>query len=234
VALQHLPVIFAIDRAGVVGEDGPTHHGVFDLTFLRMVPNLVIMAPADENELRHMLATALAREDGPSAIRYPRGSAVGVALTGDPEPLPLGKARSLRRGDDLALLAIGSMVAPASRAAELLARKGIEAEVVDMRFVKPLDEELLADIWTRHRLVLTVEEGALTGGFGSAVLEWAQAVPGHETTQVWRLGIPDRFQDQASRGELLSDLGLDAEGIARTAGEVWATPTARRDQRTAG
>jgi 1-deoxy-D-xylulose-5-phosphate synthase len=233
IALQDLPVVFAIDRAGVVGEDGPTHHGVFDLTYLRMVPGMVVMAPADEDELRHMLATALAREDGPSAIRYPRGTAVGVPLEGAPTPLPLGKARTLRRGDQLAILAVGSMVQPARKAAELLSRRGIEAELVDMRFVKPLDEELLADVWRRQRLVLTIEENALAGGFGAAVVEWAQDQAHGEGPAVLRLGIPDRFQDQAARAELLTDMGLDAEGIARSAAEALDRLDTRGAERSA-
>ncbi|HOX26334.1 MAG TPA: 1-deoxy-D-xylulose-5-phosphate synthase [Candidatus Krumholzibacteria bacterium] len=217
VALQKLPVIFAIDRAGLVGEDGPTHHGVFDLTFLRMVPGMVVMAPSDENELRRMLATALARDDGPTALRYPRGNAVGVPLDAELTPLAIGRARTLRTGDNLALLAIGSLVQPARKAADVLARQGIEAELVDMRFVKPLDDGLLADIWQRHRLVVTVEENVLAGGFGAAVLEWAQRHAAAENPHVVCLGIPDCFQDQASRNELLGMLGLDADGIARSA-----------------
>ncbi len=233
VALQKLPVVFAVDRAGLVGEDGPTHHGVFDLTYLRMVPDMVVMAPADEEELRRMLATALQRADGPSAIRYPRGTAVGVPLSAGIEPLPVGKARRLRDGDHLALLAIGSLVQPAVRAADLLARQGLEAEVVDMRFVKPLDEQVLADVWQRHRLVLTLEENVLAGGFGAAVLEWNHTLPLGEAPRVRCLGIPDAFQDQASRGELLADLGLHPEGIAAAAAAAWQGLVGRRSARTA-
>ncbi|MEZ4389385.1 MAG: 1-deoxy-D-xylulose-5-phosphate synthase [Candidatus Krumholzibacteriia bacterium] len=217
VALQKLPVVFAIDRAGVVGEDGPTHHGVFDLTFLRMVPGMVVMAPSDENELRRMLVTALRRDDGPSAIRYPRGAAQGVDMEAECLPLELGKARRLREGDGLAILAVGSEVYPALEAAAILERRGLAAEVVDMRFVKPLDHEVLADVWARHRLVLTVEENALAGGFGAAVLEWAHEQPVTEAPRVVRLGIPDRFQDQAARSDLLAAAGLDAAGIAAAA-----------------
>ncbi|MDY0110591.1 MAG: 1-deoxy-D-xylulose-5-phosphate synthase [Candidatus Krumholzibacteria bacterium] len=230
VALQQLPVVFAVDRAGVVGEDGPTHHGVFDLTFLRMVPGMVIMAPADEQELRCMLATAVAREDGPTAVRYPRGQAVGVPLTEPIAPVPIGKARRLRDGDQLALLAVGSLVYPSLRAAELLSRRGIEAEVVDMRFVKPLDGALLADIWRRHRLVVTVEENALAGGFGAAVLEWSQTQTAADPPHVINFGIPDLFQDQASRGDLLADLQLDADGIASRAAAAWQHLLERRNQ----
>lgn len=217
VALQKLPVVFAIDRAGVVGEDGPTHHGVFDLTFLRMVPGMVVMAPSDENELRRMLKTALLRDDGPSALRYPRGSAEGVPLDDPCEPIALGQARRLREGDALAILAVGSEVYPALEAAEKLALRGLSAEVVDMRFVKPLDTDLLADVWARHRLVITAEENVLAGGFGSAVLEWAQEHPRGDAPRVVRLGFGDQFQDQASRASLLAEAGLDAEGIAAAA-----------------
>jgi 1-deoxy-D-xylulose-5-phosphate synthase len=217
VALQKLPVVFAVDRAGVVGEDGPTHHGVFDLTYLRMVPGMVVMAPKDEDELRHMLATALAREDGPSALRYPRGSGLGVPMEGEAVPLPIGKAEPLAAGEDLCLLAIGSMVAPALEARERLARAGIGAEVVNMRFVKPLDEELLGAVCARHRLVLTIEENTVQGGFGAGVLEWLAAGRPGTRTRIVRLGIPDRFQEHAGRQELLAEMGLTGEAIARRA-----------------
>jgi 1-deoxy-D-xylulose-5-phosphate synthase len=213
VALQKLPVVFAVDRGGVVGEDGPTHHGVFDLTFLRMVPGMVVMAPRDEDQLRHMLATGLAREDGPSALRYPRGAGLGVDTSRPAEPLPIGKSETLRSGDDVCVLAVGAMVQPAVEAAEKLAAAGLAVEVVDMRFIKPLDEDLLASVWERHRHVVTVEENCLAGGFGSAVLEWA-ALRGPGGPRVENLGIPDRWQEHASRGQLLSAIGLDAEGIA--------------------
>lgn len=215
VALQHLPVVFAVDRGGVVGEDGPTHHGVFDLTFLRMVPGMVVMAPRDEDQLRHMLATALARQDGPSALRYPRGAGLGVALDGPPTPLPLGTAETLRDGDDVCVLAVGSLVQPAVEASESLAAAGLGVEVVDMRFVKPLDEDTLRSVWERHRLVITAEENALAGGFGAAVLEWASG-QGAGGPRVASVGIPDDFQEHAGRDELLAALGLDAAGLAAT------------------
>ncbi len=215
VALQKLPVVFAIDRAGVVGEDGPTHHGVFDLTFLRMVPNMVVMAPRDEDQLRHMLATGLARTDGPSSLRYPRGSGQGVVLEGDPTPIPLGKAETLAGGKDVAILAVGSMVHPALDAARNLAMAGVSAEVVDMRFIKPLDESLLTDIWSRFKRVVTVEENALAGGFGAAVLEWAASRNDSPGPRVLTLGIPDQFQEHASRNQLLESMGLTDEGISK-------------------
>lgn len=233
VALQHLPVVFAVDRAGLVGEDGPTHHGVFDLTFLRMVPEMVVMAPRDEDQLRRMMATALAREDGPSAIRYPRGSGLGVPCVGPASPLPIGTAEVLQTGDDLCLLAVGSMVEPARQAAAKLAVAGVAAEVVDMRFVKPLDTALLADVWRRHRVVFTIEENALAGGFGAGVLEWAAAHADPADARVICLGIPDAFQDQATRAELLAELGLDADGIHARALAAWQQRSARADARDA-
>ncbi|PJA75582.1 1-deoxy-D-xylulose-5-phosphate synthase [bacterium CG_4_9_14_3_um_filter_65_15] len=219
VALQKLPVVFAVDRAGLVGEDGPTHHGVFDLSFMRMIPGMMVMAPRDEDQLRHMLATGLARTDGPSAIRYPRGSGLGVELKGDPRPLDIGTAEVLRTGTDICLLAVGSMVHPALVAAESLAASGVQAEVVDMRFIKPLDLALLDRVWSTHTHVMTIEENSAAGGFGSAVLEWSAGREGSETPAVRILGIPDNFQEHATRPELLADLCLDAEGIAARAGE---------------
>ena len=154
VALQKLPVVFAVDRGGVVGEDGPTHHGVFDFTYLRMIPDMVVMAPRDEDQLRHMLATGLARDDGPSSIRYPRGPGLGTSLKGAPVPLPIGSSETLAEGGDLCILAVGSMVKESLDAAGILAKAGLAAEVVDMRFIKPLDEVLLGSVWNRHRLVV--------------------------------------------------------------------------------
>ncbi len=216
VALQKLPVTFAVDRGGLVGEDGPTHHGVFDYTFLRMVPNMVVMAPRDEDQLRHMLATGLARTDGPSSLRYPRGSGCGVDTSSEPTPIPLGKSETLAAGADICLLAVGSMVQPSLVAAEQLQAEGLGCEVVDMRFIKPLDSELLADVWQRHSLVVTLEENSIAGGFGAAVLEWAAAEGSAGGPQVKLCGIPDKFQEHASRDELLASLGLDAAGIATT------------------
>lgn len=215
VALQKLPVVFAIDRGGVVGEDGPTHHGVFDYTFMRMVPNMVVMAPRDEDQLRHMLATAMERTDGPSSLRYPRGCGPGASLAGKPAALPIGKSETLAKGKDVAILAVGSMVHPALEAGTLLAKTGITAEVVDMRFIKPLDEELLNAVWENFDKVVTVEENALAGGFGAAILEWAAAqgkVPG---PRVLNIGIPDEFQEHASRDQLLRDMGLSGDGISK-------------------
>ncbi|MCP4571281.1 MAG: 1-deoxy-D-xylulose-5-phosphate synthase [bacterium] len=212
VALQKLPVVFAVDRAGVVGEDGPTHHGVFDLTYLRMVPGMVVMAPRDENMLRRMMVTALDHEDGPVAVRYPRGTGFGVEMDADPAPLLLGTSETLLQGAQACVLAVGSMVQPAVEAARRLAGDGFGIEVVDMRFVKPLDEDALADVWSRHRLVLTCEENSVRGGFGASVLEWAAARDG-EGPQVEVVGIPDEFQEHATRTELLAGMGLDTDGL---------------------
>ncbi len=214
VALQKLPVVFAVDRGGVVGEDGPTHHGVFDLSYLRVVPELVIMAPKDEQELRRMLATAMAREDGPTALRYPRGAGLGVPLPAEVEPLEIGRAEWLRRGGDVCLLALGSMVAPAAAAAERLADAGVEAGVVNLRFVKPLDADALRTAFTDHEHVIVLEENARAGGLGGAVMEWAHANLDGPLTPVLSIGIPDGFVEHATRASLLEQLGLDAEAVA--------------------
>src|SRR3954447_24173498 len=172
VCLQRLPVTFAIDRAGFAGDDGRTHHGIFDLSYLRCVPNMVVMAPKDENELRHMLFTALRQIEGPVAIRYPRGSGIGVPIPASLHALPVGRGEILRTGSDLAILALGTMVMPAERAADLLAAEGISASVINARFVKPLDEKLILDLATRCGAIVTVEENVRAGGLGSAVLEF--------------------------------------------------------------
>jgi 1-deoxy-D-xylulose-5-phosphate synthase len=214
VALQELPVTFAIDRAGLVGADGPTHHGTLDLAYLRVVPNLVIAAPRDENELQHLLATGI--ESGrPFAIRFPRGGAIGCALDPDPKPLPIGKGELLRAGNDVALLALGKTVPAAVQAAESLADRGVSAAVVDARFVKPLDEALITAVARSTRRIVTIEDHALAGGFGSAVLELlADRVPG---TRVVRLGLPDRFIDHGDQDVQCSEAGIDSRAIAAAA-----------------
>jgi 1-deoxy-D-xylulose-5-phosphate synthase len=213
VALQHLHVVFALDRAGVVGADGPTHHGVFDLCYLRSVPGMVVMAPKDENELRDMLYTAVMYKEGPIALRYPRGNGLGVPLKPDFEALPIGKGETLRSGKDIAILAIGDMVAPSLQAAAALAHEGIECEVVNMRFVKPLDTALLGELCGRFRHILTVENNSIVGGFGGAVSEGVAATD-RNTVRVTLHGIPDRFVDHGSPAELADELGLDGPGIA--------------------
>ncbi|NOZ56252.1 MAG: 1-deoxy-D-xylulose-5-phosphate synthase [Calditrichaeota bacterium] len=219
VAIQRLPVIFALDRAGIVGDDGPTHQGVFDLTYMRHIPNMVVMAPKDEDELQDMLWTAVAYEKGPISVRYPRGTAVGVPRKSEPEILPIGKAEVLRSGKDVALVAIGSMVYPALDAADLLDQQGVSAEVVNARFAKPLDEELLLDLADRFKTIVTVEENALQGGFGSAVAEF-YVDRGYTGLRLVRLGVPDEFIEQGERKLLLHMLGLDGEGIAKRALEA--------------
>lgn len=212
IALQNLPVLFALDRAGLVGADGPTHHGAFDFSYLRCIPNMTIMAPADENECRQMLYTGLLN-DGPAAVRYPRGRGPGVAPHGPMTPLAIGRGECRREGRGLALLAFGSMVAPALEVGEALA-----ATVVNMRFVKPLDRALLREIAARHDALVTVEENVVAGGAGSAVAE-ALAADGLRPPLL-QLGLPDGFVGHGERDEQLSRVGLDAGGIRRRI-EAW-------------
>ncbi len=207
VALQRLPGLFAIDRAGLVGADGPTHAGNLDLSYLRCVPEMVIMAPADENECRRMLTTGF-HHPGPAAVRYPRGHGPGVAVEEDLTPLPIGRAQVRRRGRRIALLAFGSMVAPAEVAGERL-----DATVVNMRFVKPLDEALLAELAAEHECLVTVEENVVAGGAGSGVNEWMAAQP--HPLPILNLGLPDAFVPHGDPKGLLAELGLDAAGIER-------------------
>ena len=211
VCLQNLPVTLCLDRAGLVGEDGPTHHGVFDLSYLRQMPNMCVMAPKDEEELRHMLATAIAIE-GPAAVRYPRGAGLGVPLTDSLETLPVGKAEVLQEEGTIAFLAVGTMVEKAKEAAAILKEEGIEAAVVNMRFIKPLDTELLGEMARTKKLLITAEENVLAGGFGSAVAEYL-ADHGIEVPLL-RFGIPDRFIEQGTRRELLSLCGLQPDEMA--------------------
>lgn len=210
VALPKLDAVFAIDRAGIVGADGPTHHGVFDLVYARMVPNMRVLAPSNEAELVHGLHTALAM-GGPFAIRYPRGEAEGVPLPEVPEVLPEGKARMVREGDDVALLAFGRMVGYACKAAEALEQQGISVRVVDMRWVKPLDADAIREA-AGTKLVVTVEEGVIAGGAGEGVLGEMACMGLH--TPALNLGISDAFVTQGGVGQLLHEQGLDAEGIA--------------------
>jgi len=209
VCLQKLPVVLCLDRAGLVGEDGPTHHGVFDYSYLRMIPGMTVMAPADENELRHMLHTAI-RFNGPISIRYPRGNGVGVALDPEPKELPIGKGARLKDGTDVTILAIGNRVHPSLEAAQILEDKGISCGVVNMRFVKPLDVELLKECAAKTQRLVTVEDNVLQGGFGSAVLE--ALTPGR--AEVLRLGLPDAFVEHGAPPLLYDAVGLTAPKIA--------------------
>ncbi|MSR11646.1 MAG: 1-deoxy-D-xylulose-5-phosphate synthase [Gammaproteobacteria bacterium] len=205
VALQNLDVLFAIDRAGLVGEDGPTHAGSFDLSYLRCIPNMIVMTPSDENETRKLLNTGY-RHVGPTAVRYPRGKGPGVAIDLSLEPVTIGKAVSRRQGKSVAILAFGSMVAPAMQAAEIL-----NASVIDMRFVKPLDEDLIGDMAASHQLIVTIEENAVMGGAGSAVNEFLLQSNYH--IPVLNLGLPDRFLDQGKVPEMLAAVSLDRDHI---------------------
>ena len=220
ICIQRLPVVFAMDRAGFAGDDGRTHHGVFDFSYLRCLPNMVIMAPKNENELRHMLKTAVEYKVGPVAIRYPRGAGVGCDVSEPLHALPIGRSEVLRRGERVALVGVGSMVYPALSAADLLMNDGVEASVINARFVKPLDETLLLDLADSHDVVITIEENVIHGGFGSAVLELFAA---HDrAVPVRTLGVPDTFLEQASQSRLRELAGLSPKQICATAMEALA------------
>ncbi len=212
VCLQNAPVVFAIDRAGLVGQDGHTHHGIFDISYLRLMPNLVLMMPKDENELQHMLYTALKYERGPIAIRYPRGEGIGVPMDDELKELPIGKGEWLRDGTDAVIIGIGPIVYAALEAAQRLERDGFSVGVINARFVKPIDKELIADAAKHAGKIVTVEEHTLCGGFGSAVLEALNEL-GLSSVPVLRIGINDCFVEHGKVGELRTLLKLDADGI---------------------
>ncbi|WP_293837640.1 1-deoxy-D-xylulose-5-phosphate synthase [uncultured Phascolarctobacterium sp.] len=218
ICMQKLHVTMCLDRAGLVGDDGYTHHGVFDYAYLRSIPNMTIMAPKDENELRHMLKTALSF-NGPISVRYPRGSGVGVDITEPMQELPIGKAEVLREGKELCFWAIGSMVQSAVQAADKLKEQGIDAGVVNMRFAKPLDKELLIEHAKRYGKIVTLEEGVLAGGVGSEVLEILDDAGLLQQCAVLRLGIPDEFVTHGDKKLLFRDLGLDTDAIVQKAAE---------------
>jgi 1-deoxy-D-xylulose-5-phosphate synthase len=215
VCLQNLPVVFAMDRSGIVGEDGPTHHGLFDLSYLRSMPNMTVMAPKDENELQHMLKTAV-DHDGPAAVRYPRGNALGVKLDDELRSLEIGKGELLRPGKDLVIVAIGSTVQSAVEASERLESEGIEAAVINARFVKPLDRELIMTWAQKTGRVITVEENMLQGGFGSAVLEMFEE-ESFFPKALKRLGVCDFFVPHGSQAILRNLCGIDADAIESAA-----------------
>jgi 1-deoxy-D-xylulose-5-phosphate synthase len=215
VCLQNLHVVFALDRGGLVGADGPTHHGVFDFSYMRSMPNLVVMAPKDENELQHMLKTAVDYR-GPISLRYPRGEGWGVDLDSEMKNLEIGKAELLRDGTDLVIAAIGQPVIPALRAAQDLAPLGINAAVVNARFVKPLDKDLFRDLFTRIPRLISVEDHVTAGGFGSALVEML-ADEGLTGVEVRRLGVPDRFIPHGTQDELRKMCGFDKDAIAQAA-----------------
>lgn len=215
VCLQNLPVVFCVDRGGLVGEDGPTHHGPFDISFLRILPNMTVMAPGDENELRHMLFTAL-KQPGPVAIRYPRGMGTGIPLDSAFRELPVGKAQILREGNDLTILALGSMVVPSLAAAEALEEKGYQVEVINTRFVKPLDPELKTRALRTGR-VMVVEENSRLGGLGGAVLEYLNDAGILHKVIIRRLGLPDRFVEHGPIKVLRSLYRLDVNAVVKEA-----------------
>jgi 1-deoxy-D-xylulose-5-phosphate synthase len=217
-AIQKLHVVLAMDRGGLVGADGATHHGALDFSFLRCIPGMVIMAPKDEQELRNMLFTAVEYKHGPIALRYPRGHALGVPVSDGFQTLEIGKAETIRTGRDIALLAIGNMVPNALKAADLLRNEGIEAEVVNMRFVKPIDEELLKSLAQRINTFLTIEDNVIHAGFGSGVLE-ALSHCGISDVSVKVHGLPDEFIEHGSPSELHHMVKLDADGIAEVTKE---------------
>ena len=227
VALQELPVVFALDRAGLIGADGPTHHGALDIAYLRMIPNLVIAAPRDENELQHLLATAI--ESGrPFAIRFPRGAATGIEMDPDPKPLPIGRGTLLRDGRDVALVALGKTVPEIEKAAEQLEGRGISVAVIDARFVKPLDAALLENAARRCGLMITVEDHGVQGGFGSAVRELlGERVP---EARIVNLGLGDHFIQHGDVGDQWRQAGIDAESIVRRTLDGLGTPLPRGNE----
>lgn len=212
VCIQNLNVKFCLDRGGIAGGDGPTHHGLLDIAYLRGVPNIIVMAPKDEGEMRDMMLT-LVEHEGPAAMRYPRGNGVGASIDREPELLEIGKGEILRDGGEIAIVAYGSMVHPSLQAAENLSREGIETTVVNARFVKPLDAQLLLALARTKRLIVTVEEAYLAGGFGSAVLELLEENGLQDKVRVVRMGIPDRLVTHGDPKLLLAKYGLDTDGI---------------------
>jgi 1-deoxy-D-xylulose-5-phosphate synthase len=221
IALQNLPVRIMMDRGGFVGNDGPTHHGVFDHSYLRLIPGLVHMAPRDERDMRRMLLTALAYQDGPIAMRYPRGDTPVQDLVGALEPIPIGRGELVRAASQPGLLiaAVGSMVATALETADLLEAEGVPVSVVDARFIKPLDEKLLGEQISRAKVVLTMEENVLAGGFGESVL--ALMAQQGMSKPVRLLGAPDRFVSFGSQADQLRESGLSRSQVVETARELW-------------
>ena len=214
VAIQNLDVTFGIDRAGLVGEDGPTHAGAFDLSFMRCIPNMIIAAPSDENECRQLLCSAYQFE-GPAAVRYPRGAGTGVAIVEQLTPLAIGKAHTVHTGTGIAILCFGTLLASARQVAQAL-----NATLVDMRWVKPLDEDLIKEVATKHQLIVTLEENTVAGGAGSAVSEFLcrQSI----TVPLLQLGIPDRYIEHAKQAEMLAAAGLDAASIKARIDTRWS------------
>jgi 1-deoxy-D-xylulose-5-phosphate synthase len=212
VALQKLHVVFVLDRAGLVGADGPTHHGTFDLTYLRLIPGIVIMAPKDEAELRNMLYTATINRQGPFAIRYPRGSALGVEIKDGFDAIEIGQSELIKEGKDVALLAVGNMVEYAKKASLLLNEFNIDCEIINMRYIKPLDINRLDDIANRFNKIVTLEENSIVGGFGSGVIEYFSEM--NYKNDILRIGLPDKFIDHGTQEELHNLIGIDPKGIS--------------------
>jgi 1-deoxy-D-xylulose-5-phosphate synthase len=218
VAIMDLPVVFALDRGGIAGADGPTHHGIYDMAYLRIFPNMICMAPKDENELQHMLKTAF--ETGhPTSLRYPRGNGAGVKMDAELQSLPIGKGEVLREGDAATIFAIGNEVWPAMEAAEMLAKEDINVTVINARFIKPLDDELISKYCQPYSLVITVEEGSLAGGFGSAIMERCEQL-GLRDVRFHRIGIPDEYVHHGTQDVLRAQYDLHGEGIARRVREL--------------
>lgn len=214
VALQKLPVVFIMDRGGLVGEDGPTHHGSFDLSYLRMIPNFVLMAPKDENELRDMLWTALQYREGPIGFRYPRGESLGLPLRPGFKKISIGQSEVINEGRDIAILAVGDMVVSATKLSEVLEQKDISSRVVNARFIKPIDREMIKEVVENFSVVVTMENNTIVGGFGSGVAEVLAEMDIKEVT-FHRFGLPDRFVPHGSRYKLMLDLELDIESLSR-------------------
>ncbi|MEQ1606834.1 MAG: 1-deoxy-D-xylulose-5-phosphate synthase [Pyrinomonadaceae bacterium] len=227
VCLQNLNVTIAMDRAGIVGADGPTHHGLLDISYLRGYPNIVLMAPKDEAEMRDMLLTAI-EHPGPAAIRYPRGNGFGVDISAAPKRMEIGKAEIMREGGDVAIIAYGAMVYPAIEAAKILAKDRIDATVINARFVKPLDDELILDIARNSELIVTVEDAYLAGGFGSAVLELLEENDISDKIKVVRMGVPDEIVTHGDPKLLMAHYGLDADGIYTKVAETLGSMEEKR------
>jgi 1-deoxy-D-xylulose-5-phosphate synthase len=227
IARQNLNVFIGIDRAGLVGADGETHQGVFDIAFLRHLPNMVLMMPKDENEGQHMVKTAIEYNDGPIAMRFPRGNGIGVPMDDELKPIPIGTWEVLREGNDAAILTFGTTIPMALKAASLLEKQGYSIKVVNARFIKPLDEKMLQDLFGGNMPILTIEEAVLQGGFGSAVLEYAHE-QGFHHAEIDRMGIPDKFIEHGSVKELLEEIGMTVEDVFERIGKL-----ARKKQKRA-
>ena len=214
VAIQHLPVIFCMDRSGIAGEDGPTHHGSLDIAYLRCIQDMIVTAPRNGNEFRHLLYSALNQTKSPFSIRYPKSSAVEFDIDGQAELLPIGSWEVLRSGSDIAVLCVGSLSYDVERAAVALQKEDISLEIVNCRFIKPMDEDYLRSIIERFKIVITIEEGVITGGFGDGVSSWL--LENDFQGQIKRLGLPDSFIQHGKRDELLDEIGLDENSIINT------------------